>query len=373
MMQFSALLCLFAQGPMPDDFRAYLAHVQEMVESAGDKDTMIFEMAKTWAAAKQWPQAMEWLRKVAALKVGLDPSRDRVFAELRGTREFEEIEAEVRAATPPVSHSRRAFTVSEGDLAPESMAYDSAGKRFYFGSMRKGKILKCSASGKCAQFAGGLGVVLGVKVHDGGLWILNNADAESALIHYELKSGRVVRKYAVTGAGHTFNDLVFAPAGDIYLTDTRAGAVWRLANREGELERMPGEFPSANGIALSGDGLLYVSTFGDGIRVVDLKTGAGAGLGHADDLCLGAVDGLYFYRGGLIGIQNGFMTPRVVRMFLGRDGRAVERFEVLERRNPLFEGVTTGVVVGDEFFYMANIQDEKRDGFRPIVILRVRL
>jgi hypothetical protein len=56
------------------------------------------------------------------------------------------------------------------------------------------------------------------------------------------------------------------------------------------------------------------------------------------------------------------MTPRVVRLTLTRDHRAIERFEVLERRNPMFEGITTGVVVGRDFFYMANIQDEKKAG-----------
>jgi hypothetical protein len=47
--------------------------------------------------------------------------------------------------------------------------------------------------------------------------------------------------------------------------------------------------------------------------------------------------------------------------------------DVLERRNPLFDGVTTGVVAGGDFFYMANIQDEKKDGFGPITILKLRL
>jgi hypothetical protein len=44
-----------------------------------------------------------------------------------------------------------------------------------------------------------------------------------------------------------------------------------------------------------------------------------------------------------------------------------------ERRNPLFDGVTTGVVAGDNFFYMANIQDDKKSGFNPIIILKVHL
>ncbi len=85
------------------------------------------------------------------------------------------------------------------------------------------------------------------------------------------------------------------------------------------------------------------------------------------------IDGLYFHLGDLIAIQNAYMSPRVVRLKLTRDLRRVEGFEVVERRNPLFDGVTTGVVAGGDFFYMANIQDEKKGGIEPITILRLRL
>lgn len=119
--------------------------------------------------------------------------------------------------------------------------------------------------------------------------------------------------------------------------------------------------------------MLYVSTFPDGIRVVDLKTRIVTPLVHGKDLCLVSIDGLYFYRGALIAVQNSAMTPRVVRLALSRDLRSVERFEVLERRNPLFDGITTGVLIGDECLYMANIQDEKKHGFQPIAMLKLPL
>jgi len=331
-------------------------------------------MARTWAAGKQWSETMQWLRKVVSLKVGLDPSRDRIFADLRGTHEFESIAAAVRAVTPPVSHSSSAFRIKEGDLVPESVAYDPRGKQFYFGSMRKGKVIRCSASEDCTQFATGLGVVLGLKIHGDGLWLLNNSDKESTLIHYDVGSRREVSRYKLTGAGHTFNDLTIGPSGEVYLTDTPAGAVWYLVNGSTDLARLPGRFEFANGITLSPDAkLLYVSTFPDGMIIVDLKTQKAHPIVHPTNLCLATIDGLYFYHGSLIAIQNAFMTPRVVRFTLTRDLLAIQRFEVLERRNPIFEGITTGVIVGRDFFYMANIQDDKKAGFDPITILKLRL
>ena len=355
-------------------FHAEISRVEKLLISAADKGAVTYQMARTWGAAKQWPETIRWLRKAADLKVGLDPSRDAVFQDLRGAREFTEILDAVRQATGPVSHSRVAFRVEEGDLEPESVAYDPPSKSFYFGSMRKGKVLRCTASGACTPFITGLGVVLGLKVHDGGLWLLNNSDKESALLHYDLASGRQIRKYGIAGGGHNFNDLAITPSGGIYLTDTPAGAVWYLADSSATLVRLPGKFQAANGIALSSDGgLLFVSTYPDGLAVVDLNTGAPTAPARPSDLCLAFIDGLAFHRGTLIAIQNGPMAPRVVRLILTPDLRAVARFEILERRNSLFHGITTGVIAGDEFFYMANIQDDKKTGFDPISILRVLL
>jgi hypothetical protein len=167
-------------------FRAEVGRIEALLRSAADTATVTYQMARTWAAAKQWPEALQWLRRAVEHRAGLDPSRDSVFAELHGTSEFDAILSAVREATPPVSHSAPAFSVREGDLVPESMAYDSIGKAFYFGSMRKGIVVRCSDTGTCTQFAGGLGTVLGLKVDGGGLWLLNNSATGSALLHYDL-------------------------------------------------------------------------------------------------------------------------------------------------------------------------------------------
>lgn len=355
-------------------FRDEVARIENLLRADPGECALTYQMARTWASGKQWPETIQWLHRAMELRAGFDPSRDRVFAELHGTREFAALVQRAVEATPAVSHSRIAFRIAEGDLKPESVAYDPSTQAFYFGSMAKGKVVRCSASGDCRQFAAGLNTVLGLKVDGHSLWLLNNAAADSSLIRYDLASGNLLRRFSTGAPGHLFNDLTVAPDGGVYLTDTRAGAVWRLARGSDKLVQLAGRFTAANGIAIAPDGrLLFVSAFPDGVQVVDLRKGVAAPLGHPPNVCLANIDGLYFHRGALIAIQNGFMSPRVIRLTLSRDGRSIVRAEILERRNPLFDGITTGVLDGSNFFYMANIQDDKSEQFDPIAVLRLLL
>lgn len=377
----------FAQLPPsvvlpPEDMRGArgeIARLEGLAATAPDRCAVMNQIARTWAVAGQYPEAIAALRKAVMLNAGFDVARDSVFAKMRGTQEFEALAQQARAATPPIMRSRFAFKVAEGDLIPENLAYDPARHEFYFGSERKHKVIRCTATGICQPFADGFGVVLGLKVEAGNrtLWALSNSDGESALTHYDLASAKLIRKYAVSGA-HLFNDLAIAAKGDVYLTDTRTGSIYRLAHEKDALELFgaTGRFPGANGIAiLSNQRTLYVSSFGDGIALIDLASAEVRPLARPAGLCLAYVDGLYAWRQSLIAIQNGPMTPRVVRLYLNRAGDGIERFEVLERRNPLFNGVTTGVIGGNQFYFMANIQDDKPVDatFDPISILRIAL
>src|SRR5579864_20849 len=292
-------------------FQAEVARLNRQLQTSPDKAVVTFQLARTYASAKQWPETISWLRKVVDLNAGFDPSRDPLFTPLDGTKEYAAIVDAARESTPPISHSKTAFKIDEGDLAPENLAYNPSDKNFYFGSMRKRKLIRCSGGGDCSDFAGGLDTVLGLKVHGQSLWLLNNSDRESALIELDLASGAMLHKFSVPGPGHLFNDLIFAPDGDIYFTDTRAAAVWRLAGDQ--LKKLPGKFPAANGIAISPGGQwLFVSTSSDGVTILDLKSQTASPIARPAGLSLAFIDGLYFHKGSLIAIQNGPISPRVV-------------------------------------------------------------
>lgn len=76
---------------------------------------------------------------------------------------------------------------------------------------------------------------------------------------------------------HVFNDLVISSTNAVYVTDTAEGSVNQLIPGTTALRRVAPQhtFAAANGIAISGDErLLYISTWEDGIDVIDLHKGA---------------------------------------------------------------------------------------------------
>lgn len=359
--------------------RAEITRLERLGETAPDRCAVINQIARVWSSAGQYPEAISALKNVVARNAGFDIARDKVFAQLQSSPQFEALVKQAREATPTIQTSQPAFKISEGDLVPENLAYNPVTREFFFGSTTKNKIVRCDSKAVCKPFATGLGAVLGLKVDPvtRTLWASSNSPNESGLFHYDLASGKLIRKFTLSGA-HIFNDLVITKAGDVFVTDTRAGAVYRLLHTNGNLEILPGadKLTAANGIALSSDQTrLYVASFGDGISLVDPASGTTRPIARPPNVCLASIDGLYAYRRSLIAVQNGPMTPRVVRLHLAASRDRIVSLEVLERRNPIFDGVTTGVLTSRDFYFTANMQDDKPAGakFDPLTVLRIAL
>ncbi|MBV8897112.1 MAG: SMP-30/gluconolactonase/LRE family protein [Acidobacteriaceae bacterium] len=350
------------------DFTQELNRVRRLLATANDKGSVEFQIARTYAAGGQYREAMDWLKKVMDANLGFDPSRDKLFDPLQHASEFQALLDQVRIQTPPRSHSRPAAVIQESDVFPENLAYDAESKMMFLGSTFKHEIVRCSEQRRtCEQFVtahkSDPGYVLGLKIHQPSrtLWATSNTDAGASLHQYALASGELLGTYAISGA-HLFNDLAISSSGEVFVTDTKEGAVYRIATEDKRLERVLPDhaFTAANGIALSAnEKTLYVGNFGDGITAVDLTSRSATPVLHPANVCLGYIDGLYAIEGSLIAIQNGPMVPRIVRFDLSADGRAIVDMRILERRNPAFDGITTGTITGSKFLYVANPQLDK--------------
>jgi sugar lactone lactonase YvrE len=339
-----------------------IQRLERLVEAQPGHTGAIWYLALLHTKAGNVPEALRWLDRLVKIGVGADPASDRDFKALAGAPGFDALSAEARRRQKRVSNSREAFRVGERDLVPEGIAYDPVTDTFFVGSTHKAKIVAVDRSGRARDFVAagrdGLGDVLGMKVdaRRRTLWAASARGGKSALYAFDLPSGKLLGRYPVDGDGHQLNDLVVHPRGAVYVTDSQAGAVYVLAPSTARLEPYlaPGQLIAPNGIAISDDGLdLFVANFG-GVRRVTLADKTAVDLEFASGVISSGIDGLYWYKGDLVGIENVTSPGRVVRYELDGGRRRVERVKVLEAFHPEFAIPTTGTLARGRFYYLAN-------------------
>lgn len=364
-------------------FNAELERLRALLPAANDKCAVQLQIANTYAAGGQYAEAIQRLRKLIDADLGFDPSRDPDFAPLRNTTEFQSILRTAGRQTPPVCNSRLITIIDERNLFPENIAFDPAGNAFFLGSTANDTIVRCSMNGACVPAvkgdSGGNAYTLGLKVDklSRNLWATHNAPNGASLIRHDIETGKLEQTARLDGK-HVFNDLALSSAGFVYVTDTSEGSVYQLNIRTNTLKKMSPQhkFTAANGIAISPDQkLLYVSAWGEGIDVIDIDSESITPILHPENVCLAFIDGLYATTNSLIAFQNGPMLPRIVQFRLTNSGREIANMRVLERRNPSFDGITTGVLVGGELCYVANPQIDKKNSAKlnPLQIFAVRV
>ena len=271
-----------------------------------------------------------------------------------------------------------AFRINDPDLIPEGIAYDPATKTFFVGSTFKRKIVAVDASGKTRDFTteaqDGLFGILGLRV-DGKrrtLWaISSNAGGTmpargldksclgcSTVTGYNIDTAKLLKTYELSNkpAVHFLNDLGVASNGDVFVSDTVSGDIYRIASGGTSLEPFVslGSGTHPNGIDVADGGrTLFVAT-AVGIRRVNTADRAVTPIGGLPGEKPPTIDGLYFHRGSLIAIQPFEEQRRVVRYVL--NGDAISKVEVLETDHALMKQPTTGVIVGNDFYFIANAQ-----------------
>jgi CubicO group peptidase (beta-lactamase class C family)/sugar lactone lactonase YvrE len=329
---------------------------------------------------------------------------DSAFDHLRKSPRWRDVATRIEASRRPISTSTTAFELPERDLTAEGTAWDAKTRTLYLSSLYKRKIVAIGPDGTARDFItpgqDGIGPVVGIEVDPvrRGLWaasmVLQEAGiplsdttllAHGLLFHYDVDTGRLRRRYVLRPAPevrHGFNDLTVMPNGDVYVTDSPSGGIYKVAGGGGEVVEVlsPGTYTFPNGVTRSEDGRVLFVAHGAGVDLLEVGTGRRVRLGSPDTLNLGGVDGLAFHRNTLIAHQPGWFN-RVVRLRLDPAQERIASWEVLERHHPRFVQPTTGEVAGDLYYYIANAQLRRfRDGkilpwdsLAPVLVLKTEL
>jgi len=356
------------------EIRTEMTAAERLLGKTPDRASVLYLLAALHAQLGEIQQAMTNLKECVSLKEGFDPSGGPEFAALKGAREYDQLVEQARKDFPAASQARLAY-ITEKDLVPEGLAYDSARNVFYLSSLNLRKIVKIpgnsvikapiknAAAEKSSDFVPSdrykLLPILGIRMDpgDGSVWSNSCLDeGRSELLHFD-PQGTLLGRYRTQQPGkHCFNDLVVLPSGEVFLTDTLANQLLQFQPktqtfRETKVSR---ELLEPNGITLSGDDqLLYVADQ-LGVLRVDLKSGESVEVDAGPHSTLAGIDGLYWHKGSLIAIQNGIGTPRVAAFQLAKDGAHVSKTTILEYRSNLCVLPTTGALGEDDFYYIVN-------------------
>jgi sugar lactone lactonase YvrE len=348
-----------------------------------EDDLIINLIAESYAMVGDRPALLMWLRRLLAVSPCFFHFPETAKSVL-SSKEYSDLALAAKAKEIRLHGSKLAFVLSETDLIPEGIAYDPLDKAFFLSSLHKRKIVSVRVQTRhrppivedfTSQSQDGLYSTLGMKVDAERriLWVCSSAESfmkgysesdagKAALFKYDLNTRKLIRKYELgPNPRHLLNDLALNAEGDVFVTDTASGEIFTVRHGKDELEVFipAGRFESPNGIAISKDGRkLFISDMPFGVYVVDLRTKQSERLPQSVGISPSGSDGLYYYDNSLIGIINivSERNGRVARFYLDASAKAVAHAAVLDCNHPHYQWPTTGVVVGNSFFYIANSQ-----------------
>lgn len=362
--------------PNAEKIKAEIRAVEAVLPKIPDRGAALFLTARRYIQLGNLQKGMALLKECVALDAGFEPDPE-FFPSLRPLKsnaEVRELLEQARRGHSAVHKARVAFTVPDKDLFPEGLAVDASNGLFYMGSEHRKKIVKFTVGGAVSDFVRegvyDLSPVGGVHVDatDESVWVTTDAGEKHRpeLLHFDTQ-GKLLERYTSPGTmPHDLNDSVLRGTREIFTTDTEGNHVYRFDRASHTFSEMKLWRPvfGPNGITLSRDCDLLFIADDLGVIRVDLRMNESADVEPGAHNSLSGIDGLYWHDGELLGVQYGTGVYRVMRWKLSADGRKVTSSEILEYRTELVSDPTTGAILGDNFYFMANtgitnLEDDK--------------
>ena len=356
----------------------------------------LFNLALAQALDEDPTAALETLQELLSIGIDFGAADIEEFAALKDLLEWAAYADAVKKLYEPVGFAEVVATLNTHDFIPEGIAADAAGQ-LYLGSIRHGQLVRLGELPEILSTpANGHWSVFGMRFDsDGGLWFASaavpqflgvaEAEGRSGLFRYDLKKQTISHRAFLPAAedAQVLGDLVVAPNGLIYATDSLTGVLYRFDPSDASFESLvdQGVFGSPQGLALDSTATyLYVADYIGGLYRVTLADGDVAKVRIQANVTDYGIDGLYRHGAELIAIQNGVQPNRVVALTLGADGLSIVAGRTIAANLPEFDEPTLGFVSGDDFFFVANSHWNRFDADNKLpddlagpIILRVSL
>jgi hypothetical protein len=321
---------------------------------------------------------LDALTDYADLSLGRDLSADPAMARLTSRPSFQDVAARHAEQFAPLRRGQPRVVLPDSTFFPEAVDVDPRSGLFYVSSVRHRTIAELTPNGDyirelLPREGVGHGSVLGIRVDPrrGVLWATMagipqmkgyspDDSLTHALVRIRLPEAEIDRRWVLPPSpnGHTLGDVAIGPLGDVYVSDSRDPVLYRIEEGVDTLQAIRHPlFRSLQGIAPAPGGqMVFVADYSHGIMRVDVLTGEVVRVGDGPGTTTLGCDGLAWDDGALVAVQNGVVPPRIVRFVLDSTWTGIVRTEILDRNAAIADEPTMGIVLGDDFVYVAHSQ-----------------
>lgn len=359
------------------DYRAFKNAMFQLHQQRPNNSEYMYQLVLAYALLDEKSEAFNVMLQMQRQGLSYDFTKSPDSQNLQGTQLFDHLNRLMMQAGEPLGNVESELVLKPEMVLPEAIEWDSQREAFLIGTVRDGTITAVSLDGTHKELLraddqngiwGIFGLVVDAK--NNRLWASSASSPQfagfdpvdkgrSALLELDLTSMELIKRYPVPvdGRPHNLGNLVIAPNGDIYVSDSMLPIVYVKKAEETRLKPFYGSpgMVSLRGLAISDDGRnLYVADYEMGIAVIDIENGNPYLLGTPETLNLGGIDGLIYWQGHLVIIQNGISPQRVMRLALNDNGRAVTTIAPLVVALDIMDFPNYGTVVEDQLYFFAN-------------------
>lgn len=326
-----------------------------------------YGIASAMTGEKQ--RAFRLLRSALWMNADLSISDHKELSVLHAEPEWGKLVTLQKNLKQPIVHSDTASVLPDRTLHLEGLAFE---KPFFYGTaIHERKLVRFNSSAtKYSKISNELPSFFGIEIDRQRklIWttvspIKEMRDYDSTLHSYACgydMASLVLKKKFITPTSHAriLGDITIDKKGRLFISDSQNNEILTQGvNDTLEIFWKSDEVVSLQGITLSEDErYLFFADYMNGIYRLDLKTKMHTKIRNVKEPPLKGVDGLEFYKGSLIAIQNGVYPLRVVRYFLNSSMDSVTGYEIIDWNHPAFNEPTNGTIVDNVLYYIANSQ-----------------
>jgi sugar lactone lactonase YvrE len=354
----------------------YLERYETLAKLRPAHPTILYRLAGAYALNDRAADTARILDRLGALQLTYDVSKDPDFVRVVDNPAVRDANARLQQIRERrIGTSQVAWTIPDPTFIPEGVTYDPVSRALFVSSQYQRRIVRIDPAGKVTPFTpetNDLWMVFGMAVDAKRrlLWAVSTAEPEmkgftpadagrAGVFAFHIDTGKLVHKLVLDPGTprHYFDDVAVRPDGRVYISNGGQRSIYTVDPEGKSLEVFvpPGTIQGPNGLALAPDGRhLYVADYAGFIFRIDLETKAAERMAQPADATLNGIDGLSYFDGNLIGVQNGVKPARVLKLRLSGNGRAIAAATILDMNHPEIEEPTLGVVAGDTFYYVAN-------------------